>query len=206
MKNLRFMALFLGLFALGPLYLAVGRDVSALSTYQYAVLFVSLSAFGLLMGLFWLTRLLPRSLRSMRLPGLLRWHKTFGYLAGLVLLLHPLMIVGRRYMVAETLPLDNLVLMARSPLMYSGVAAWVLLLLMLFSGMVRRAFPAKFWRIQHGLCAVAFSGFATWHVVAVGRHSNLPMSIFWIGLAVSGVAAWLFMYLKPAKRGVHESA
>jgi predicted ferric reductase len=206
MKNVRFIALFFGLFALGPLYLAVGRDVSALSTYQYAVLFVSLSAFGLLIGLFWMTRLLPRRYRTMRLPGLLRWHKAIGYLAGLFLLLHPVLVIGRRFMVEETLPLDNLRLMLSSPLLQSGVAAWVLLLVMVFFGVIRRALPAKFWRIQHGLCAVAFSGFATWHVVAVGRHSNLTMSVFWIGLAASGVAAWLLLYFKPAKREIHESA
>ena len=48
---------------------------------------------------------------------------------------------------------------------------------------------------MHGLLSAVFAGLATWHVVAVGRHSNTAMSLFWIVLAGGAVAALLSSYL-----------
>ncbi len=61
--------------------------------------------------------------------------------------------------------------------------------------LVRKRFHPKSWRYVHGLLSVGFVGLATWHVVAVGRHSNAAMSLFWIVLAGSAVGALLSAYL-----------
>lgn len=194
-------------FAVVPLALALGQDVSILSMYQRVVLLLSLSAFGLLLGLFWLTRLLPFGLRAMKLSAMLRWHKVIGSVAGTVVLVHPILLIGRRFFVQESNPVDNLMLLLRAPLLRSGIIAWLLLLVIVLLGIFRRAVPAKGWRISHAALAAGFTIFATLHVVAVGRHSDGLMSIFWIVLAGGALMA-LFnqTILKKKKGGAHESA
>jgi len=47
---------------------------------------------------------------------------------------------------------------------------------------------------------MALLAVATWHVLDLGRHSNLAMSMYFIILAVSGELLLLKTYiLKPAK-------
>ena len=52
--------------ALVPVFLAVNQDVPAGSSYMQIVLFLSLAAFGLVLGQFWLSRLLPQSVAKTR--------------------------------------------------------------------------------------------------------------------------------------------
>jgi predicted ferric reductase len=68
--------------------------------------------------------------------------------------------------------------------------------------LLRKKLPMKYtnWRILHGILAMLFIAAATWHVVDLGRHTDLAMSIYMIILAVSGVLLLLKTYiLKPLK-------
>jgi predicted ferric reductase len=206
MKTPLFLFLFIGLFVLIPLCLAFGQAVPALSGYQVAVLFVSLGAFGLMPGLFFLTRLLPAGATRMKLTARLRWHKAIGTLAGIILLLHPVLMIARRFRVEESNPIDNLVSVLRAPLLRSGIAAWILLAVILLLGLFRKRFPAKLWRIQHAGMSVAFVVLATCHVVSVGRHSDIVLSAFWIVLSLGAIAATMSMFFKKKKGEVCESA
>lgn len=206
MKTPFFLLLFFGLFALVPLCLAFGQEVPALSVYQYTALFVSLGTFGLMSGLFFLTRLLPHRAAQMKLSARLRWHKVLGCVAGLILLVHPVLMIARRFWVEESNPVDNLMLLLRSPLLRTGLAAWVLLALILLLTLFRRRFPARLWRIQHGVMSVAFLILATWHVMQVGRHSDVILSAFWILLSAGTIGAYLKTNFTNRKRAVYESA
>jgi len=195
MNKRLFILLFLLFFAGAPIYLALAQEVPVKSVWQLAVLLVSLSAFGLLLGLYGLSRLLPQGLVKMKFSSTLRWHKYIGYLAGLVFMLHPFLMVARRFTVEESNPVDNFMLMLKSPLMLTGIIAWALLLVIVVTAFFRKHLPAQFFRYLHGVLSIGFVGFSTWHVVTIGRHSSPALSGFWIALAAGAVATLLISYL-----------
>ncbi|VGO14458.1 hypothetical protein PDESU_03020 [Pontiella desulfatans] len=202
-----FASLYLLFFAWAPVYLALTQEVPTRFTYQHVVLLVSLSGFGSLLGLFWLSRLLPRNAVQMRYSSTLRWHKYIGYAAGGVMLLHPFLMVARRLWVEESNPVGNFMLMLRSPLLLTGIIAWCLLLVIVVVALVRKKLPANVFRHVHGLLSIGFVGLATWHVITVGRHSSPAMSGFWIVLASGAVGALLWSYRpvrKKAKLNIYE--
>lgn len=214
MKTTPFIVGYLLLAALVPVFLAVNQDVPAGSSYKQAVLLLSLAAFGLILGQFWLSRLWPHHAIKIEQTGVIRWHKVVGYTVGGFLLIHPVLMIARRFWVLESDPLDNLVLMLRAPALLPAIIAWVLLVLLVVLALVRRRFPAGSWRLLHGLVSSGFAAMAVWHVVTVGRHSNAAMSVFWVVLAAGAVGALLNSYrsapsMKTAKvkQGVlHELA
>ena len=122
MKKPLFLFLFLLFFAAIPVLLAWNQNVPTRFVTRAIVLFVSISAFGLLLGQFWLTRLLPRNMTEMKVSRLLRWHKAIGYAACVVILLHPILLIARRFWVQESNPVDNLLLMLRAPAL---LPAWI---------------------------------------------------------------------------------
>ncbi len=194
------MPLFLLFFALSPVLLAMAQDVPDGSAYQAAVGLSSVAAFGLMLGLFWLSRLLPGNTVKMKFSSTLRWHKYIGYLAGLFFFVHPVLMIARRFWVVESNPVENLMLMIKSPLMLPGVIAWCLLVILVVLAFFRKGFPAKVFRYLHGLLSCCFAALATWHVMAVGRHSNTAMTAFWMILAAGAIAALLASYLpKPSR-------
>ncbi|MDX2436924.1 MAG: ferric reductase-like transmembrane domain-containing protein [Acidobacteriota bacterium] len=195
MKESRFVVGYLLMVALVPVFLAVNQDVPAGSAYKQVVLFLSLAAFGLVLGQFWLSRLVPRSVTKTRPAVVLRWHKIVGYSAVGFLALHPILMIARRFWVQESDPIENLLLMLRAPALLPAVAAWVVMALLGILSISRKRFRPKSWRLLHGLLSAAFAGLATWHVVAAGRHSNAAMSVLWIVLAGGAVAELLSSYL-----------
>ncbi|MDF7799440.1 ferric reductase-like transmembrane domain-containing protein [Pontiellaceae bacterium B1224] len=190
-----FMPIFLLFFVLTPIGLALSQDVPTKTTYQAVVLLVSLGAFGLMLSLFWLSRLMPKNTVKMKYSTTLRWHKYIGYAAGLFFLIHPVLMIARRFWVVESNPMHNLMLMIKSPLMLTGIVAWFLMIILVVVAFVRKKIPAKLFRYIHGLLSIGFVGFASWHVILIGRHSNPAMSAFWIVLAGGAVAALLVSYL-----------
>lgn len=181
--------------ALVPVYLAVNQGVPTQFVTQQAVLLLSLAAFGLVLGQFWLSRLLPPDVTKVKPAVVLRGHKVVGYAAGAFLLLHPVLIVARRFWAQESDPIDNLLLILGAPAMLPAIVAWVLLALLVLLSLLRRRLRPKSWGLLHGLMSAAFVGLATWHVVSVGRHSSAAMSLFWIALAGSAVGTLLLSYL-----------
>lgn len=181
--------------ALVPVCLAVNQGVPTRFVTQQAVLLLSLAALGLVLGQFWLSRLLSQSVTNVKPASRLRWHRIAGYSAGAFLLIHPLLMIARRFWVQESDPVENLFLMLRAPALLPAIVAWVLLAMIVVLSILRRRFRPKSWRLLHGLMSAAFAVLATWHVVSMGRHSNAAMSLFWIVLAGSAVGALLRSYL-----------
>lgn len=198
MKQSSFLTMFFAVFVGTPLLLAWSQGVPARSTYQHVVLYLSLAAFGLLIGQFWLSRLLPRDLTRMKPAAMFRWHRVIGYTAGGFLLVHPVLMIARRFWVEESDPIHNLLTMLQAPAMLPAIGAWILLVLIIVLALVRRRFPARKWRVLHGLLSAGCVGLATWHAVATGRHSNPAMAAFWIGMAAGAVTALLLSY-RPAR-------
>jgi predicted ferric reductase len=59
----------------------------------------------------------------------------------------------------------------------------------------------KTWRIFHGVLAILIVSIAAWHVIDLGRHSSLAMSIFISILTAGGILLLLKSYtLKTSKK------
>jgi predicted ferric reductase len=215
MKKWLFIPGFLLFFALGPVHLASAQAVRYPSAYQHYVLLTTVAAFGLMLGLFWLSRLLPKGTVNMKLSSIMRWHTYIGYTTGLFFLIHPAMMLSRHLWRMDALPIQPLLLMFKSPRMLTGTLAWFLLMLLVVTALTRKAMPAKVFRSVHGLIGAVFTGLATAHVIQVGPHSSRTMSAFWMALAGVAVAALLLSYVSLYSKkirihihlgGQHESA
>lgn len=191
MNRWLFIPLFILLFVCAPVLLAISQQVPTQSTFQLVILLVSVSAIGLALGVFWLSRLTPRDTVNIRLGKMMTWHKYIGYAVGVVFLLHPVLIIARRFWAVESNPIDNLVLLFSSPLVWPGIAAWILLMTMVVSAFFRKKFSAATFRKLHGWLAVGFVILGVWHVISIGRHSNLILSAFLGILATAAIAAFL---------------
>lgn len=195
MKRNSLVIVYLLVLALLPVFLAFNQGIPTRFVTQQVVLLLSLSAFGLVLGQFWLSRLIPWDESNVKPAAVLRWHKVVGYTAGAFLLVHPVLMIARRFWVQESDPVDNFLLMLRAPALLPAVVAWGLMALIVVLALLRRRFRPKSWCLLHGLISTVFVGTATWHVVSVGRHSNAAMSLFWITLAAVAVGALLKSYL-----------
>lgn len=197
MKNSIRIIQLLAILALTPVYLAVNQRVPTLSTYQNIMLLCTLGAFGMMIAQFWLTRAKLLGLSKVPTSTVIRYHKFIGIIAGGFLLLHPILMVARRFWVVESDPIDNLKLLIQSLALRPAVAAWIVLalLLLLSASRIHRRMRFQDWRQMHGILSVAFILLASWHVIAVGRHSNVAMSAFWILLCGASVVPLVISWL-----------
>lgn len=195
-NNIRIIQL-VALLTLAPVYLAASQSVPTLSTYQSIVLLCTIGAFGMIMTQFWLTRSQLLGLSQIPTATVIKYHRIIGILAGGFLLVHPILMVARRYWVQESDPVSNLMLLIQAPTLRSAVAAWIsLALLLLLSGSrIHRKLRFQSWRHFHGALSLAFITFSLLHITSVGRHSNTAMSAFWIVLcgtsAMPLISSWI---------------
>lgn len=180
-----------------PICLAVSQSIPTLSTYQNIMLLCTLGAFGMIMAQFWLTRSKRVGLSEVPTATVIRYHKIIGVIAGGFLLLHPVLIVARRFWVAESNPIDNLKLVLQSSALRPAVATWIVLALLVLlsaSGIYRKV-RFQNWLFLHKALSAAFVLLACWHILSVGRHSNTMMSVFWIVVCAVSTAPIFFSWI-----------
>ena len=68
--------------------------------------------------------------------------------------------------------------------------------------LVRKRLPMQYktWRVVHGMLAMVFAIIAAWHVINLGRHSTLVMSLFISMLTGGGVLFLLKTYMLKKKK------
>ena len=84
-----------------------------------------------------------------------------------------------------------------------GIIAWCLMLALGITSLARKKLPMKYktWRVFHGILAMLFISIAAWHVIDLGRHSNLAMSILISMLTAGGILLLLKTYtFKKSKK------
>lgn len=80
----------------------------------------------------------------------------------------------------------------------TGIAAWVLLPLLVITSICRDQLPYRYetWRLAHGAGALLIAVFGAHHAVEAGRYSAYPaLEAFWIVLAGLAVAMMGYIYL-----------
>lgn len=206
-------AVFTGL----PLLLYTLGDVPSRTILKEAISLLTLLAFSMMLGQFFLARSNETLLSLFKPPKIQKVHKVIAYSAIGVIFLHPALIVLPLYFEGGIKPWDAFVTMIfefDSLGIVLGLIAWVVLVVLGVTVFFRRKLIPHFklryrgWRYFHGALAVSFTILALWHSIELGRHTDIAMSVFFITLAALGFAMLAKMYWggQPAKPSVDTSS
>lgn len=184
------------------LFWAIG-NIPKRSFLKECISVLTLLAYFLLIGQFFLARSNKKSLSVYKMAWIVNIHKIIGYIIVPILLIHPLLIVFPRYFESGVSPVEAFITIISSYQttgVLLGIISWTLMLILGFTSFFRNklGMAYKTWRVFHGLLSIVFIMLATWHAIDMGRHTNLNMSIFMIILVGFGVVLLMKSYLiKP---------
>jgi predicted ferric reductase len=138
--------------------------------------------FGLLMQ-FYLSRANKGMLQGFKMSGIIKWHKTLGYIFLGILFFHPFFVIlyhlfqpGLTFSEAFTEVIDNF----NKTGLLLGLIAWILMIVIGLMAIFRKSIFKNYrtWRLWHGGVSLAFITLAAIHAIDIGRHMNLYMSLF----------------------------
>ena len=191
------------------LYLLLG-DFPARTVLKEAISFLTIGAFFLMLGQFYLTRINIITLKGQKMSKVINLHKVLGYIFIPVLMLHPFLIVVPRFFESGVEPAEaftTILTTFGSKGIVIGIIAMVLMILLGITSMLRKKMKMKYttWRTTHGLLSIAFVILATWHAVNLGRHTDVILSTYMIIMSALGVLLLIRTYfLVPETKGVKE--
>jgi len=128
----------------------------------------------------------------------MRFHQLAGRVAAGILFFHPFLYAAERLGAGAGAALGRLHRLFAAPAYFSGVLAWVLLLLLVLVaiGRDRLRVPYEAWRLGHGLSALAVGILGLHHVLTVGAYSQAPLlAAFWFALTGIAVLAFASVYI-----------
>lgn len=167
---------------------------------------LTILAFFQVVGQFYLSRSNDQAVAEVKRGRMVRVHNFIGYTAVTILLTHPVLVVVPRFFESGVTPVEAFwsiltragvaIQTFTTPGVILGVVAWCLLLLLGATSLLRKILPLKYttWRVMHGILSVLFIFSASWHVIDLGRHSNMAMTLFLGILSASGVLLLLKTY------------
>jgi len=161
---------------------------------------LTLISLSMLIGQFFLSRGNCKRLNLPRMWKVVKFHKIFGYIFIGFLLLHPFLIVVPRYFESGVEPLEaftTLLTTFNSTGVILGIIAWLLMLIIGITSVFRKQVTNDVYKLAvitwnilnniHNCCHLG-------HAINLGRHTNVPMSIFILIIATSGIALLLKTY------------
>ena len=193
------------IFIVLPILFLVLGDFPWRTVFKESLSIIFILTFFLMIGLFFITRGNDSVVKSFGMSNLIKYHKYIGYFCVSVFLIHPFLLVVPRYFESGIDPTEaffTIITTFESRGVVLGIIAWCLMLILGITSFLRNRLPMKYttWRYFHGVLVMLFILLATWHMVDLGRHTDLIMSIYVIILAVSGISLLLKTYiLKPVK-------
>jgi len=182
-----------------PILLWSLGDFPRRSILKESISILTILAFSLMVGQFFLTRGYRTIHKELKMSNLVKAHKFIGYIFIPILFIHPFLIVLPRYFESGVEPLEafwTIITTFNSLGIILGLIAWTLMLAIGITSLLRSklSMSYKTWRILHGILSIVFIAVAAWHVIDLGRHSDLAMSIFVIIISVVGVFLLLDIY------------
>ncbi|MDC7227630.1 MAG: ferric reductase-like transmembrane domain-containing protein [Spirochaetales bacterium] len=168
-----------------------------------AVSLLTVGAFFLMLGQFYLTRINKITLKGQKFSRVVILHKVIGYVFIPVLFLHPFLVVFPRYYEGGVDPVNafkTILTTFGSKGIIMGFAAMALMILIGITSMFRKKMKMKYttWRYSHGFLSIAFVVLATWHAVDLGRHTDAFLSTYMIGMAAIGIFFLAKLYFVEA--------
>mgnify|MGYP001815091837 CR=1 FL=1 len=186
-------------FLIPPFLLYFTGDIAGRTLLKDAISIATIAAFVLMLGQFFLSRLVSLSLTMPTMGSVIKLHKIVGYVAAAVLLSHPLLITVPRFFEAGVSPRQAFVTMisAGTPGITTGIAVWILLLLIVLMSALRKWIPLSYrdWRKLHGLMSMMFVSLAAFHSIYLGRHFDLVFAGYTVILIIAGVSLLLQKYV-----------
>lgn len=167
---------------------------------------VNILAFSLLLSQFFTSRLNKKLIKQIRMVNVLAIHKFIGYFFISIVLLHPFFIIIPKFFDDGVTPSDafvKLITTFSSTGVILGLIAYSSMLILMITAFFRFKLHLKYrtWRNLHGYLTLLFVIAATWHVINIGRHSNVSFSIYYVLMVTSGVFYLLRTYLfKKSKK------
>lgn len=165
-------------------------------------------AFFILLLQFYLSRANATSVKIHKMATVIKWHKALGYTFTTILLVHPFLLVLPRFFESGVDPKGAFVTLLttfESKGIILGLIAYGLMLTIGLISMFRSKLPMtyKTWRIVHGILSIVFISVASFHIITLGRHSNMYMKSLIAILAITGITLLLRIYLFNANKQHH---
>lgn len=158
-------------------------------------------AYSIMLAEFLLSGRFPVISRRIGPDVTMRFHQLFARTALALALVHPFLYQSP---VAPERPWDvtrQLTLTSDALSIASGIAAWVLLIVLFVMAMGRDQIGMRYesWRLLHGLGAALIAALLLHHVLEAGRHAADPaMAGLWVALFAIAVTSLAYVYLiKP---------
>lgn len=168
---------------------------------------LTLLAFSMMMGQFFLARSNRAMLKVHKTSSILKIHKFIGYFFIGILLVHPFLIVFPRYFESGTEPKEAFITLITSydrPGVLLGMIAYTAMLILGLTSLFRKrlALSYRTWRVFHGIMSIVFIAFASWHAINLGGHINNAFTFYFLMLAILGVLLLLNTYFSKSSKTV----
>ncbi|MDA3902251.1 MAG: ferric reductase-like transmembrane domain-containing protein [Desulfuromusa sp.] len=192
-----------------PLLILALSSFPERSWLKETISLLTILAFFLVVGQFFLSRSNGSAVQEVKMSRLISLHKVIGYTAVTILLIHPFLQVFPRFFEAGVSPDEafiTIITTFTSQGVVLGIIAWFLMLTLGIMSFMRNQLPMKYttWRLVHGILSILFVFSGAWHMIDLGRHANLAMSVFIAVLTAGGVLLQLSAYRpKTEKVGVN---
>ncbi|MFA9390970.1 MAG: ferric reductase-like transmembrane domain-containing protein [Prolixibacteraceae bacterium] len=175
------------------------------SILKETISLMTILAFSLMLLQFFLARSNNYLLKVHKMASVVKVHKFIGYFFITILLVHPFLIVLPRFFESGVDPKDAFLTLITSfdrSGVILGMLAYATMLLIGLTSFFRKKLPItyKTWRIFHGILSVIFIGLASWHVLSMGRHINLAITVYILVLSILGVQLLLNTYFSNSSK------
>ncbi len=183
-----------------PILIFVLGDFPRRNALSETISLITILGFSLLISQFFYSRINKRLVKKIRMVHVLRIHKFIGYAFISILLLHPFFIIVPKFFDNAVTPVEaffKLITTFDSLGIMLGLIAYAVMLILLVTAFFRFKLHLKYkaWRNFHGYLTLLFVITATWHVITLGRHSNISFSIYYVLTVASGIFYLLRLYL-----------
>lgn len=175
-----------------PLYLYFSGNFPKRTTLMETISIVTILGFSLLLSQFFTSRINKKLVKKIRMVNVLAIHKFIGYLFISILLLHPFFIVIPKFFDDGVTPIDafvRLITTFSSTGVILGLIAYASILILMVTAYFRFKLHLKYrtWRSLHGYLTLLFVITATWHVIDMGRHSNMSFTVYYLLAVTLGI-------------------
>ena len=181
-----------------PLWLA---DAAIVGFWRRLSSGLAMVAFALLAVQFILSGRIRAVTGRVGIDVIMHFHQLAAKVITLALLIHPLLYVVPTLLSDPLTAGEQLIGMIASGAFASGVLAWVILLGLTATAVLRHWLPLPYeaWRLSHGLGAAALAIAGLHHAVSVGSYSAaVTMAQLWIVLVALTLAVIAYIYVvKP---------
>lgn len=155
------------------------NDISG-NFYQDILALLTIISYSLMLGQFLIIK--AGYNKKDNYVGKLKVHKYVGYVCVAILFFHPVYLILPK-LFETSLPPSEAFLKIITTLSFgvvSGMTAWILMFAIGAMSLFRKKMPLRYstWRLMHGILSMLFICSASLHVIYIGRHSTMAMSVF----------------------------